>query len=186
MSFTPPESVPAELIAGDLWSWVRSLSDYPATTWTLTYYFENAGKTFSVQATASGSDYAASIAAATTTAYQPGKYRWRARVTSGSESYTIESGWLTVKADPAAAGTYDTRSHARKVLEAIEATIEGRATNDQLSMSIAGRSISRTPMTELVDLRERYRLLVSDEDSAEDVAAGLGSKKRVFIRMSRG
>ena len=28
MGFTAPESVPSDLIAGDLWSWVRTLSDY--------------------------------------------------------------------------------------------------------------------------------------------------------------
>jgi hypothetical protein len=186
VSFTPPENVPAELIAGDLWSWVRTLSDYPAPTWTLTYYFENSGRSFSVIATTSGTGFAASATAATTTSYAPGRYRWRARVTNGAEAYTVESGWLVVRANPAAAGTYDARSHVRKVLDAIEATIEGRASNDQLSMSIAGRSISRTPMTELVTLREKYLAFVADEENAEDVAAGLGSKKRVFVRMSRG
>ena len=180
--------VPATLIAGDTWKWTRSLTDYPAGTWTLNYYFENSGATFSVTATASGTTHSVTITSATTATYRPGKYRWYARANNGSEYYTVanEFGWLEVLADPAAAGKFDRRSHAQKVLDAVEATIEGRATADQLAMSIAGRSISRTPITELLTLRDKYRWEVMAEQDAEALAAGLGSKKRIFIRMSRG
>lgn len=182
-----PDQVPADLVAGDLWVWTRDLSsDYPAATWTGVWYFENAYKTFSVTATATGNVFNASIAAATSTTYLAGRYRWQFVVTSGVNRKTAETGWVDIAADPAAAGNLDRRSHSRKVLDALEATIEGRASNDQLSMSIAGRSISRTPMTELVTLRNTYRQFVADEESADDVAAGLGSKRRVFVRLSRG
>jgi hypothetical protein len=182
-----PDKVPSDLVAGDLWVWTRDLStDYPAATWSGVWYFENAYKTFNVAATATGNVFNASIAAATSAAYRAGRYRWQFVVTSGSTRKTAETGWVEVAPDPAAAGNLDRRTHARRVLDAIEATIEGRASNDQVSMSIAGRSISRTPMTELITLRDKYRQFVADEESADDVAAGLGSKKRVFIRLSRG
>ena len=181
------EQVPDDLVSGDLWSWTRDLSStYPAGTWTGVWYFENAYSAFSVTAGASGTTFTGSVAAATSAGYKAGRYKWQFVVTNGSNRVSIEKGWVDVAPDPAAAGKADRRSHARKVLEAIEATIEGRASNDQLSMSIAGRSISRTPFTELVAMRDKYRQFVMDEESAEDVAAGLGSKKRVFVRMSRG
>ena len=180
--------VPATLIAGDTWKWTRDLTDYPAGTWTLAYYFENSSATFTVTATASGTTHSVTVAAATTAPYRAGRYRWYARANSGAEYYTVanEFGWMDVLADPAAAGKFDRRSHARKVLDAVEATIEGRATSDQLAMSIAGRSISRTPITELITLRDKYRWEVMAEQDAEALAAGLGSKKRIFVRMSRG
>lgn len=182
-----PDQVPSDLVAGDLWAWTRDLSsDYPASTWTGVWYFENAYAAFSAAATATGNVFNASIAAATSTGYRAGRYRWQFVVTSGATRKTAEGGWVDVAPDPAAAGSLDRRSHARKVLDAIEATIEGRASNDQVSMSIAGRSISRTPMVELITLRDKYRMYVADEESADDVAAGLGSKRRVFVRLARG
>ena len=48
-------------------------------------------------------------------------------------------------------------SHAKIVLDAIEAVIENRATMDQSSMSIAGRSLSRLSIDELLTFRARYR-----------------------------
>ena len=51
----------------------------------------------------------------------------------------------------------DLRSHAKKVLDAIEAVIENRATVDQSSFSIAGRSLSRMSIDELLTLKNRYK-----------------------------
>ena len=50
-----------------------------------------------------------------------------------------------------------TRSHSKIVLDSIEAVIEGRANMDQSSMSIAGRSLSRMSIDELLTFRDRYK-----------------------------
>ena len=42
-------------------------------------------------------------------------------------------------------------------VDAIEAVIENRATMDQSSMSIAGRSLSRLTVDELMTFRDRYK-----------------------------
>jgi hypothetical protein len=178
-----PENVPAALTAGDTWQWMRSLADYPAGTWTLTYYFENAYQKFSVAGVASGTDHSFTIAAATTAAYNPGRYKVRAQVVSGTTKYTLpdEEGWLDVERNPASSTAADPRSWARRTLDAIEATIEGRATQDQLAMSVAGRSISRIPPSELMDWRDRLRAEVRAEEQAEN--AGLG--RNIRIRFAR-
>jgi hypothetical protein len=139
------------LVAGDTWRWTRTFADYPAPTWTVTYYFENQEKQFSAAATASGTDHAISIAATSATDYPPGRYRWFARAVSGLISETIagESGWLEVEPDPAVAGTRDHRSFARRALDAIEATIEGRATSGQLSFAIRDRTVQSFTIEEL-------------------------------------
>ena len=51
----------------------------------------------------------------------------------------------------------DVRSHAKKVLDAIEAVLENRASQDQMSYSIAGRSLSRMSIDDLMTFRNRYR-----------------------------
>lgn len=168
-------NVPSELIVGDSWVWTESLSDYPASTWTLTFYFVNADDTFSVVASASDDDYAISVTPATTAALTAGRYRWTARVTDGTDVYTVEQGWSDVKADPTAA--QDARSQARITLDAVEATLQGRATSDQLSMSINGRSISRISISELRQWRDELKSQVLADEEGDE--AGFGRDIRV-------
>lgn len=70
--------------------------------------------------------------------------------------------------------TFAGDSHAQTVLAAIEAVIERRATVDQESYSIDGRSLSRTPLAELYKFRARYMDEVAREAAAAREAAGLG------------
>jgi hypothetical protein len=182
---TTPEQVPAELVAGDSWTWTRTVADTPATTHTAAWYFENKDGAFSVAASASGADFAASVAAATTATRKPGRYRWRLVVTKTSDSTrtSIESGWTELLPDPAVAGTVDWRSHARRVLDAIEAVIEGRANVDQQSMQLNGRALTRTPIPDLLSLRDKYKREVAAELAAERIAAGGASGRRIVTRM---
>lgn len=173
-----PSNIPAELIAGDTWQWTRDLSDYPAGTWTATIYFENRDGVFNVAGSASGTTHSFTIAASTTTSYKPGRYGWRLRVTDGSTATTVESGFSEVLVDPAKAGRVDTRSWARRTLEAVEAFLEGNASTAQASMSVGGRQISRWSLPELTKWREQLRSEVQSEES--------GSKGRqIKVRYGR-
>lgn len=175
-------TIPAKLTAGDTWAFTFSHADYAAPTWDASIYFENAAATFSTTATDDGSDHAFSIAAATTAAKVAGRYKWSIRVTDGTDSYTVDTGWTEVIADPAATGTHDPRSDARKLLDALNATLLGRATSDQLAMSINGRSISRTPLPELRQWRDQLKQEVRTEEQGE--RAGLG--RNIKVRFARG
>lgn len=180
--------IPAELVAGDTWEWTRDVSaTYPASTWSAVYYLENAAGTIAIPASASGDLFSVSVAAADTAAYRPGRYRWRLAVTSGAVRKIAESGWTEVEANPAAAGFLDVRSHCRRMLEAVEAALEKRATDDQLdllSSSLGSRSAARD-IGKLVELRSQYQLEVKAEDAKERLAAGLGNPRRVFVRFGR-
>lgn len=157
MTAAIPSTLPAELVAGDTWTWTRELADYPAGTWTATVYFEASQGTFNVVASASGTTQSFSIASATTSTCVPGDYGWRLRVTNGSTTTTVESGMVTVLVDPAKAGKVDVRSWARRTLDAIEAFLEGNASTAQASMSLAGRQISRWSLAELTTFRDKLR-----------------------------
>ena len=50
-----------------------------------------------------------------------------------------------------------TKSHAEKMLEAIEATLEGRATDEYKSIKINNREISKHTFDELRRIRDYYR-----------------------------
>jgi hypothetical protein len=174
-------TVPSNLVAGDTWEWTHDLSDYPAGTWTLTYYLTKAGVSVPVVATADGTTHEVSVPAATTATYGAGSYRWTARVTSGSDAFTVEDGWVAVAANPATS-TADPRSDARQMLDAITCFLKGNASTAQASMTINGRSISRWPLAELTQWRDKLRGEVRAEEQGE--SAGLG--RDIKVRFSRG
>lgn len=179
-----PDGEPGRLVVGDRWLWKRADLgvDYPPASYALTYSLrlESAGTEIEITASESGGDYLVEVASATTAAYTAGKYRWQAYITRSSDSQriTIGTGWVEVVANRDAA-TGDPRTHARIVLAAIEAVIEGKATKDQQSYSVEGVSLSRYAWPELVALRARYRDEVAREDAAERRAAGKPSRRKI-------
>jgi hypothetical protein len=176
-----PSTLPTDLIAGNTWQWDREYGDYPAGTWTATAYFENKAKAFNVAATAEGTAHRFTISAATSATYPAGRYRISVRVTDGSQVFIAETGYCEVEADPAAAGTRDTRTWARRTLEAVEAFLEGNATTAQQSMTIQGRSISRWSLPELTAWRDKLRQEVKMEEQGS--RAGLG--RNIKVRLGR-
>lgn len=170
-----------ELTAGDTWQWTRALADYPAPTWSAMVFFENAKKSFSASASVSGSDHAFSIPATTTADIPPGRYKWTVRVTSGATKLVVESGWIEVLRDPASAGNSDPRSENRKLLDAVNAALLRRATDDQLAMTLNGRSISRTPLPELERWQQRLEAQVLKEEQPERAR----SSRYIKVRLAR-
>lgn len=182
MAAPTPTTEPASLIAGDTAKWLKTLPDYPATDgWELSYVLINGTNKYTFIGTASGSDHLITVAAATTTAWVPGTYTWRARVSKSGEVYTVGDGTFKVQSNFDAA-TLDARTHARRTLDNIEAYLENSANLTAANYSIAGRSLQRIPMPDLLALRDRYRADVARETAANAVARGLADPRRVFVR----
>ncbi len=179
-----PANEPSSLRAGDTWKWTRTLADYPAGTWTLKYRFKNATSYVEIVAGTSGTDHSVSVAAATTAAYVAGSYTWMAWVEGGtSEKYTVDTGTLEVDPDyRASTAAYDGRSHARKMLDAIEAWLEARDPA-VAEYEIAGRRMKYIPIAELVKLRNRYGLEVRNEEAAAAIAKGEGLGRKIQFRV---
>lgn len=175
-----PEKEPASPIAGDRWAWKRTDLgiDYDPSLYTLKYSarLEGTGTTeIEITATADGTDFVIEVDAATTGAYTAGTYQWQAYITrdSDSERVSVDNGTMEVVPNRDAATT-DPRTHAKIVLDAIEAVIQGRASSDQMSYTIEGRSLTRMSVDELMLLRDKYRAEVAAENRK---ANGIKSKK---------
>ena len=177
---------PGRLVAGDSWSWSKSLADYPAPTWTLTYQFVSRDARFAITATADGSDHKVAVAPTVSKDFAPDRYLWEAYVTDGADRHRVGFGELEVLPDfERQAAGYDGRSHAERTLEAIEAVIEKRATKDQMSYAIEDRRLDRTPIADLLKFRDRYRAEVQSEKTSKRLAAGKGSGRMVLTRFGR-
>ena len=155
---------PSKLVLGDFWAWRRDdlASDYPVSAYALTYEFHldqggGGTKKFTLTATEADDTYYIEAASSSTTSYAIGDYIWEAYITKSSDSnrVMVDSGRTTITENLANTSA-DLRSHAKKVLDNIEAVLENRASIDQSSLSIAGRSLSRMSIDELLTFRDRY------------------------------
>lgn len=171
-------TTPAQVIAGDTWQWSREWSDYPAPTWTLTYFFQNLKQNFSLTASASSSAHLITETATNSAQRAAGTYSYFARVTDGTSVVTVETGEIEVRPDPAASVAQDYRTSSRRILDAIDATLFGKATADQQSVVVGGRQISRIPIPDLTKLREYYEAKVNDEKTPGRVGGGRVMKIR--------
>jgi hypothetical protein len=166
-----PTQEPDLLVVGDRWTWRRPdlAATYDPADYALTYeYHEDSGgggnHKFSITATETTDDYIIEIASATTAAYATGDFHWYAFITrsSDSERIAVDDGYAKIELNFADTNA-DHRSHAKKVLDAIEAVIENRASQDQMSYSIAGRSLARMSIDDLMTFRNRYRAEYNEE-----------------------
>jgi len=169
-------TLPSSINAGDTLTGSASYADYPASDgWALTVALFNSGGAFNFNATADGDDFAISVDAVTTSAWTAGRYDYSAYVSKGFERITVHSGCMDINPDPSLGVAADGRSHARKLLDSIEAMIEGRASAGDLDIlegQLNSRSYKREGDGYLITLRDKYRAEVMAEDRANKIANG--------------
>lgn len=183
-----PTNEPSQLRAGDTWAWRREdlAADYPASAWALTYRFKNAAGGFEIVATADGDHFVVNHPASTTASISAGTYTWAAQAVNGADKYTVDHGTLEVLANlfsGTATAASDQRSHNQKTLDAIKAVIENRASKDQEEYTIAGRSLKRTPMADLILLLNFYEARVAGEQAEENLRNGRAIGSVIRVRM---
>lgn len=169
----------SKLRAGDSLHWTETLTDF--TGWTLTYHLTGP-QVISFSATEVSSVFTVDVNSATTAGWTVGDYTWAKIATSGTEREALDNGTLEILADPTTASSGDVRTHARITLDAIEAVIETRATKDQDSYTINGRSLNRTPIPDLLLMRDRYKALVIGEERRERALRGEATSARIEVR----
>lgn len=172
---------PTEHPAGDTAKWLRQLPAYPASAgWALTYTLVNSAARITFTAAAQGDDHLVTVPAATTAAWAAGWYDWRAQAALAGEVYTVGTGRMHVL--PAWGTATDGRTHAAKVLDAIESYLENANNMAAAEYEIAGRRLKRHTLPELLALRDRYRMEVAREAAAHRSAAGLAPRGRIAVR----
>jgi len=185
VALTVPTTEPGRFIQGEKVEWTRTLADFPASAWTLTYTFLSPTHTFTVIATASGEDHAAAIPSALSLDVPAGEYQWQALADDGAgDVKPVDAGFLIVdrrfSQNPEG---FELRSFARRMLELIEARLEGTADRDDLSYSTEGLSVSRYSPEQLEERRAFYRRLVVQEDRLAKAANGEYHDGRIFTRL---
>jgi hypothetical protein len=180
------------LTAGDTLTFLERVPAYPASAgWVLNFRLTArvaANGVINFAATAEGDAHRVTVPAATTAAYKADAYSWSSWATKGAESYTVETGELTIKPDPrqAAAG-YDGRSLAVKTLAELKAAFAGwTATNGNTRRyRIADREKEFKSAEEIIQQIAFWESEVQREVTAAASANGTNRGGRMYVRMGR-
>ncbi len=178
---------PTRFVAGDLVMWRRTdLSDYVGGAYSLTYVIRpSAGGESEITATATvvNGEFRITLSSPTTAPMVPGRWYWSAYLTRTSDSarVQVDDGEFTVEANRAVDPS-DTRSHAQRTLDAIEAVIEGRATDAVQSYTIGGRQINKMGADDLIRWRNYYRTEVAAEIDAARRRDGKPARNTITVR----
>lgn len=170
-----PRTEPDVLRAGDTWSWLRTLADYPANAWTLHYYLRAVNATMGtpvldLTSSADTTDplsHSITALASDTANLATGEWSWQCAardIATGLVRVTLDTGTLTVQTNlEAADGSIDNRTHNQKMLDAICALLEKRATKLEESYQISGRMVKWLTPKELEEQKGIYTARVRQE-----------------------
>lgn len=184
MASTPTQE-PDAVVAGDTVTWLKTLADYPANTYTLKYRLINAAGKIDITAAASGTDHLVSVAPTTTDDWAAGDYSWTAWVEKTGFRATVGSGSITVKPNLAAeTGGFDTRSVAQINYDQLMAAYRTYTQSNGLvsEYEIAGRRMRYKSSAEILEEINFWLGKVNDEKRAEKIAAGLGGGNKILVR----
>ena len=192
MSAPIPSVEPVRFYAGMTVAWTKSLTDYPASDWTLKYHFIGQSNVV-VTATTSGNDYLVTLTVATTEIITPGSYRLVGFVqddpSSPTERYQVYQGDVEVVLNPAfqASGQEggETRSFWCRVRDNLQDIIEGKSQQSMSGYSIAGRQLSKMSWAELLDAYDRASVMVQQEEASEARARGESTGALIGIQFRR-
>jgi hypothetical protein len=177
-----------QLTAGDTLSFTTSLPDYPATAgWSMVYKIipRTAGSVIELTSVASGDDHLVQAGSSVTATWAPGVYSWAGYATNGTERYTLQTGNITIAADPGAVTTLDNRSSARKALEAVNTALESYGAKAYMQKyELNGRMQQFHTPGEFLAFRSRLATEVAREDNAARIAAGLSPRNQIAVRFT--
>ena len=142
------------------WSFGHELAD---GQWQFNYALRGQGA-IDIDTAAADGLVTVSKLADVTAAWIPGLYDWRLYASNGADRQSIASGQMEIEADFASlTAGHDPRSHAKRMLDAINTVLEGRILSDHESYTIDDRRLDRIPILELHKLRRVYIQKVRSE-----------------------
>ncbi|MGN5187201.1 hypothetical protein ACTG1J_13340 [Aeromonas veronii] len=179
---------PAKIGAGLTFDLLLTLTAYPAPAWAVSVYLRGPSS-ISMTAAAEGSQHRFRKELGETANWAAGDYWYTLRAVDAAtgDMVEVECGQVTITPDLVnAAVGFDGRTPNQIALDDINAVIAARAGMDQdryaINTNIGNRELWRTPIPDLLKLRDHYVRLVKRE---QDIACGrnpFGNTVRVRLR----
>lgn len=181
-------TIPTQHTAGDTFAATLSgVDNLPQAGWSAQLVLIGPAR-YTISATTSGVDFAATAAASVTAVWLPGDYSLRVVYTNGAQRATGAGASLRVLPDPTAVGTdaMTLKSTAQRVLDDLMVAYQAHLTGGQVHVAeytINGRSMKFRAVAEMLAAINAARRDVEAEKSAARVAAGLSPRVRYVTRM---
>ena len=178
---------PETIIVGDRLTWKREDlgSDYAPADYALTYNarLEGAGSTtIAITASESGSNYIIEVGSSTTANYVIGTYLWSAFITNASsERIQLDSGKFEVVGN-LASSTADPRSHAAKMVDYLETTLESLAQKLTTAYSVSDRSNTLRSIEDTRGELNYYKTVYNREIQKDRALAGRKTGQNILVR----
>lgn len=180
---TPAATFPAEVRSGDTVQWIHTSDDYSSVDgWDLVVNLVTAAAAVPVSGVPQDDGSWLCTLAAAANVLAAGHATWAAVISRPDERHTVETGTFMVLPDLAAAGGHDTRSHVRRVLDAVQLALEGQAAQVEAELTIGDKAVKYMSHKELLDLRREYSALWAAERNRERVRRGGRSRNTVRVR----
>jgi len=184
-----PTTEPDAFVAGDSVKWTKRISGYdPADGWVLSYAFVKDGDQQVIASTDNGDGaHLITLTPALSAAFKEGIYHWQSTLADGTDRYQVTEGRIDVKPDFLnKSNGFDSRSHVKKVLDALNAVIEKKASKDQESITVGDKSIKRLTPSELLKWRSFYQREYTVELQKQRIANGDAPGNKIRVRFING
>lgn len=176
-------TIPGQMRAGDSIAFTHTLESHSADDgWALSYSIVNNNNQYTLDSSGVGGVFTFEVGGNVTRDFKPGAYKWFCFVSKGFDRKTIGLGEVEILPDITSASASHI-SHAEIVLQAVEASLENKATKDQQELSINGRNIKRYTFDELLKLRSQYRAEVKSIKRAEARKMGRNASSTIKVRL---
>ena len=183
-----PTTEPEILVVGDRWVWKRTDigSTYAPSSYALSYRARllGAGSTnFSFVASESGTDYLVEIASSTTVNYSSGTYACSMYITrsSDSERFALDTGKFEVQ-ENLVTSSADPRTHAGKMVDYLETTLESLAQKLTTSYSVSDRSNTLRSIDEVRGELNYYKTVFRREIQKDRAKSGKRTGQNILVR----
>ena len=148
---------PVQIVQGDTINFIRYFGNYPASQgWQLQYNLRGGAQAIQFSSVANGDSHVLTVAAAVTATWLNGQYEMEGfaiNAALGQRERIYLNNLLVILDLSAAPADQDIRTHAQKMLEAIEAVQLGKFKHDILESEVEGTRLQRlTP----IQLRQEY------------------------------
>lgn len=186
-SANAPDGVPEEIFVGDFVQFkiTQFSADYSNSLHTMRFVARIAtgnNTEITITATSLDDDYLFSVPSATSADYVVGHYHYQLEIErdSDNERIIVDRGAIDIKTDYD--NNVDARDHAEIMLGKIESILEGKADSDVSSYSIAGRSLTKFGIDELLQWRDYYRREVNEIKKRERIKHNRKTKSTIIGR----
>lgn len=181
-----PDSEPEELIVGARWAWTRSdvSNTYSSDIYSLKYEFismSSEGEVLTRTANKEDGRHVFEMPSADTSGIEHGDYTLRTIIIrdADEEEIVIDEHFIVIKPKD-----NQVRSHVYKVLTAVRALIEGKASVDQESLTVNGRSLTRFSPEEWQKIERDYAQRWANEMRKLAMKNGRKASNKTYIKMS--